>query len=98
MVARHLLSVSELADEELMRIVDDAVDIARGNWDGRRPLLERSVGLLFRKTSTRTRTSFAIGAQRLGAHAIMYGPSDLQSATGETAADTARVLANYLDA
>jgi ornithine carbamoyltransferase len=58
----------------------------------------RTVGIYFRKISTRTRTSFMVGALKLGAHVISYGPNDPQILTGETVPDTARVLANYLDA
>jgi ornithine carbamoyltransferase len=55
------------------------------------------VGIYFSKTSTRTRTSFSIGALRLGAQTISYGPNDLQINTGETLEDTGRVLSQYLD-
>lgn len=95
--ARHLLSILDLSSAQLARRVDDALAIARGAWDGRQPLAGRTAGIYFRKTSTRTRTSFTVGAQRLGAAVVAYGPNDLQIATGETLSDTARVLANYLD-
>jgi ornithine carbamoyltransferase len=95
---RHLLSVSDLESETLLSLVENAVAIADGRWRDRRPLADRVVGIYFRKTSTRTRTSFTVGAMKLGAHVISYGPNDLQIVTGETVPDTARVLANYLDA
>jgi len=72
--------------------------IAAGGLNGRRPLEGKVVGIYFRKTSTRTRTSFTVGALKLGAGIITYGPNDLQIATGETIEDTARVLSVYLDA
>ena len=56
------------------------------------------VGIYFKRSSTRTRTSFTVGALKLGAQTIAYGPSDLQLATGETFEDTGRVLSGYLDA
>lgn len=98
MAARHVLSVSDFSQDELVRLVDDAVDVAAGKWDDRYPLKGKVVGIYFSKTSTRTRTSFSVGAMKLGASIISYGPNDLQIATGETLPDTARVLANYLDA
>jgi len=98
MPARHLLSVSDLESETLLSLVENAVEIAAGRWQDRRPLANRVVGIYFRKTSTRTRTSFSVGAIKLGADIITYGPNDLQVVTGETVPDTARVLANYLDA
>jgi ornithine carbamoyltransferase len=55
------------------------------------------VGVYFRKTSTRTRTGFMVGAGRLGATTVYFGPGDLQTNTGETLEDTARTLAGYLD-
>lgn len=98
MTVRHVLSLTEVGAEVLARLVDDALEVAQGKWEGQRPLAGKFVGIYFRKTSTRTRTSFTVGAQRLGASTIAYGPNDLQIATGETVEDTARVLANFLDA
>jgi ornithine carbamoyltransferase len=98
MPVRHLLSISDLDGATVHALVENAVSIAEGRWRDRRPLADRVVGIYFRKTSTRTRTSFTVGAMKLGAQVIAYGPNDLQIATGETVPDTARVLANYLDA
>ncbi len=97
MSVRHLFSIADLGEAELRRLVEDSAAIARGEWLGHRPLADRTVGIYFRKTSTRTRTAFSIGAMKLGAVTIAYGPHDLQLVTGETLRDTARVLANYLD-
>ncbi len=94
---RHLLSISDLTEDELQEIVDASVAIARGDRQPSSPLASRVVGIYFRKTSTRTRTAFNVGAMKLGASTISYGPHDLQLETGETWADTGRVLANYLD-
>jgi ornithine carbamoyltransferase len=94
---KHLLSILDLEGEDLLRLVSDSVAIARGDWSARKPLAERVVGIYFKKSSTRTRTSFTVGAMKLGASTISYGPNDLQIITGETLRDTARVLANYLD-
>lgn len=97
MAARHFLTVTDLGQEKLVALVDDAVAIAAGKWADRRPLAGKFVGIYFSKTSTRTRTSFSIGALRLGAQTIAYGPHDLQINTGETLEDTGRVLSQYLD-
>jgi ornithine carbamoyltransferase len=98
MFARHVLSIADLGAETLTRLVDDGAAIARGEWDARKPLQGKVVGIYFKKSSTRTRTSFTVGAMKLGASTLAYGPNDLQIVTGETLQDTARVLANYLDA
>lgn len=98
MPVRHLLSVSDLDSATLLSLLGDALAISQGRWQERRPLDGRVIGIYFRKSSTRTRTSFTVGAMKLGAQVVAYGPNDLQIVTGETVPDTARVLANYLDA
>ncbi|MGH3678807.1 MAG: ornithine carbamoyltransferase [Natronosporangium sp.] len=94
---RHLISIEDLTDEELVRLVSRSADFAAGH---RAPaaLAGQVVGVLFRKTSTRTRTAFSAAALRLGAGLVSFGPDDLQTNTGETAGDTGRVLARMLDA
>jgi ornithine carbamoyltransferase len=77
-------------------LVDDALYMAReGVTD--QPLKGKTAGIYFRGTSTRTRTAFTLGAIKLGAATITYGPNDLQIVTGESLQDTARVLSNFLD-
>src|SRR5215203_3276267 len=98
MPVKHLLSISDLKGENVLSLIESAVAIAEGRREGQRPLAGRIVGIYFRKTSTRARTSFSVGAMKLGAQVIAYGPNDLQIVTGETVPDTARVLANYRDA
>jgi ornithine carbamoyltransferase len=94
---RHLLSLIEVGPENLSRLVDHALAFAD------RPVTEpvlkgKTVGIYFKGTSTRTRSAFTVGAIKLGATPVAYGPNDLQIATGETISDTARVLSGYLDA
>ncbi|HEX3556950.1 MAG TPA: ornithine carbamoyltransferase [Thermoanaerobaculia bacterium] len=98
MPVKHLLSISDVDRETIQSLVETAVAIAEGRWAAERPLAGRIVGIYFRKSSTRTRTSFTVAALKLGAQVITYGPNDLQIVTGESVPDTARVLANYLDA
>ncbi|MER6264896.1 ornithine carbamoyltransferase [Streptomyces sp900105245] len=94
---RNLISLADLTPGQLARIVARAVAFGRGDVEDR-PLSGRQVGVYFRKSSTRTRTSFWSGATRLGADVITFGPDELQLTTGETVEDTARVLGQYLDA
>jgi ornithine carbamoyltransferase len=94
----HLLSIKDLEPAEISSLVERATQLARQKSTTERSLTGKAVGIYFRKTSTRTRTSFTLGAARLGAHVLTYGPHDLQINTGETVQDTAQVLANYLDA
>ncbi|MEU8977224.1 ornithine carbamoyltransferase [Streptomyces sp. NPDC048309] len=93
--ARHLISLTDLTDDQLRGIVARGVAFASG---ARANTLDGAVaGVYFRRTSTRTRTAFTAGALRLGAQTVTFGPGDLQTNTGETSEDTGRVLAGMLD-
>jgi ornithine carbamoyltransferase len=98
MMAKHVLSLQELGAETVAQLVDSSVAFAADCHQNRKPLANKVVGIYFRKPSTRTRSSFTVGALRLGASTVAYGPNDLQLVTGETIEDTARVLSGYLDA
>lgn len=98
MAAKHVLSLKDLGAETLAHLVDSSVAFAADRCNGHKPLEGKIVGIYFRRPSTRTRTSFTVGALRLGALTVAYGPNDLQLVTGETIEDTARVLSGYLDA
>lgn len=94
---RHLISIDDLTDSELHRVVERGADFSAGLATPIRPLGGLVAGIYFAKTSTRTRTAFSSGALRLGASLIAYGPGDLQLNTGETVEDTGRVLSGMLD-
>jgi ornithine carbamoyltransferase len=94
---RHVLSVLDFNPEDILKLVQKAVDIGTKQETALFPLKGKTVGIYFRCSSTRTRTSFTVAAQRLGAGTIHYGPNDLQLVTGETIGDTARVLSGFLD-
>ncbi len=93
---KHFLSIEDLGQENFREIWIKALTIAK-RAEHRRPLEGKFVGIYFRGTSTRTRTAFTVGALRLGAQVINYGPNDLQLNTGETVLDTGRVLSGFLD-
>lgn len=94
---RHLLSLRDIGAEQLTALVDNSLAIARECATTKRSLAGKVVGIYFKKTSTRTRTAFTVGAIHLGAGIITYGPYDLQINTGESIPDTARVLSGFLD-
>ena len=96
---RHIISISDLSDRDLLCIVERGVEMRRAVLSGElvESLGGTIVGSLFRKTSTRTRTAFTSGALRLGARTLAYGPDELQTNTGETIEDTTRVLSSMLD-
>jgi ornithine carbamoyltransferase len=97
MAVRHVLSISELDSETLAQLIKRSLSIAAGDVEKTRPLAGKVVGTYFRGPSTRTRTAFTVGAIKLGASTVVYGPNDLQLVTGETIQDTARVLSGFLD-
>lgn len=93
---RSVLSILDLSAQEVLYLCRRAIRIKHGRRDPQ-TLRGRTVGVYFPETSTRTRTGFQVGAGRLGATAVHFGPSDLQTNTGETLDDTARVFAGYMD-
>lgn len=95
---KHVLSLRQLTPEQLAHLVRRSVQFASGQDFDKKPLRDKTVGIYFRRPSTRTRTSFTVGAQKLGAQTVVFGPQDLQLVTGETLEDTSRVLSGYLDA
>jgi ornithine carbamoyltransferase len=97
---RDFLAVSDLDRSELTSLIATAVKLKRAGPAGSldRPLAGKSIGLLFSKSSTRTRVSFEVGAFELGAHAAFLSLRDIQLGRGEPMRDTARVLSRYLDA
>src|ERR1041384_1304117 len=94
---RHLLSLVEVGPDNLAHLIDRALAIA-SDPASVPSLAGKTVGIYFKRTSTRTRSAFTVAAIKLGAVPIAYGPADLQLLTGETISDTARVLSGYLDA
>ncbi|GAA0248336.1 ornithine carbamoyltransferase [Saccharothrix sp. NPDC042600] len=92
-----LYSLADLSPADVLALADRSVQLHRDRTAHDRPLTDLVVGTLFTKTSTRTRTAFTTAALRLGASVVAFGPDELQTATGESTADTGRVLASMLD-
>ena len=97
---RSLTRVRDWTAAELETTLDlaDELKAKQRAHEPYRPLEGRTVGLLFRKNSTRTRVSLEVAAAHLGATAIYLHADELQLARGEPVEDTARVLGRYLDA
>ena len=97
---RHLLSLDDLSSAELHHLIARAQEWKRlrGNPQAPRPLVTRSVAMLFSQHSTRTRVSFEVGIAELGGTPLYLTATELQLARGETPEDTARVLSRYVDA
>lgn len=100
LAGRSLTRIRDWTPAELEGVLDLAAELkARQRARDPHRLLEgRTVGLLFRKHSTRTRVSLEVAAAHLGATALYLPGEQLQLARGESVEDTARVLSRYLDA
>ncbi len=92
---RDFLSMADLSRSEVLGLLERAQFYKRG---GTAPSLAgKTLGLLFRKASTRTRVSFSVGMYRLGGEVIDLDPKVTQVSRGEPIEDTARVLDRYVD-
>ncbi len=96
---KDLLTINELGSDDILHILDRAAWLKNAQKDGvvHHPLRGRSLGMIFEKSSTRTRVSFEVGMYQLGGQALFLSSQDLQMGRGEPVADTARTLSRYLD-
>ena len=94
---KDLLTLTDLTKEDIVAIIKRGEEIKKGFLKSAKPLDGHTVGLVFDKSSTRTRVSFEVAIHKLGGSAIFLTPSDTQIARGEPIKDTARVLSSYLD-
>lgn len=92
-----IFSLGSLQRETVNHIVNRSCELYADIQAHDRSLRDKIVGILFTKTSTRTRTAFTAGAISLGGTPIAFGPHDLQTNTGESLVDTGRVLGQMLD-
>jgi ornithine carbamoyltransferase len=96
---KHFISLQDCTYEEITDLLDLADSLKKQNKAGiSHHLLEgKTLGMIFAKSSTRTRVSFEVGMYQLGGHALFLSSNDIQIGRGETIADTARVMSRYLD-
>ena len=96
---KHLLSMLSLSTEEITEILNLADQLKYENKNGikHHRLAGQTLGMIFQKSSTRTRVSFETGMYQLGGQALFLSNRDLQIGRGEPIQDTARVLSRYLD-
>ena len=94
-----LLSIHDLSADDVEEILTLAADLKAKQKAGiPHPLLAgKTLGMIFEKSSTRTRVSFEVGMYQLGGQALFLSSRDLQLGRGEPIKDTARVLSRYLD-
>ncbi len=96
---KHLLKLMDLSKKEITEILNLADQLKFEKKNGiAHPLLQgKTLGMIFEKSSTRTRVSFEVGMYDLGGTALFLSSRDLQIGRGEPVQDTARVLSRYLD-
>lgn len=94
---KHLLTGEEIGKADLERLIDlsGKMKADRGTERELKPLRNKSVGMIFSKSSTRTRVSFEVGIHELGGQPVFLDAGKTQMGRGETPADTARVLSRY---
>jgi len=96
---RHFLSLLDLDSDELSQLLDRAIELKRNHLAGEvhEPLKNRTLAMIFEKSSTRTRVSFETGMTQLGGHALFLSSRDTQLGRGEPIEDSARVLSRMVD-
>lgn len=96
MSLRHFLSLADFSREELLGFLDFARRLKTGEVKGT-PLVGKSLAMIFKKSSTRTRVSFEVAMTQLGGHALFLSESASQMGRGESIYDTTMVLSRYVD-
>ncbi len=96
---KHLLKLMDLSAKEITGILNlaDQLKFEKKNGIEHHHLKGKTLGMIFEKSSTRTRVSFEVGMYDLGGSALFLSSRDLQIGRGEPVQDTARVLSRYLD-
>jgi len=97
-VKKDFLSILDLETEEILDLIEETGRLKEelpGIAD--KPLAGKTLGMIFTKSSTRTRVSFEVGMYKLGGYPLFLSSSDIQLGRGESIEDTARVLSRFVD-
>ncbi len=96
---KHLLKLLDLTEKDILSILNlaDQLKYDKKNNIEHKYLAGKTLGMIFSKSSTRTRVSFEVGMYELGGQALFLSSNDIQLGRGEPVRDTARVLSRYLD-
>ncbi len=96
---RHFLTLLDLTPDELRAVIQRATELKARQHAGQPHALfpQKVLGMIFEKSSTRTRVSFEAGMAQLGGHALFLSPKDTQLGRGEPIEDSARVLSRMVD-
>ncbi len=96
MFKKDLISIADLGND-FPEVINLALRLKRDRYSRRDSVVGRTMGMIFEKSSTRTRVSLETAIFQLGGHGIFLNPSDMQMGRGETVSDTAHVLSGMLD-
>jgi ornithine carbamoyltransferase len=96
---RHFLTLKDFTKEEILEIIDIGLEIKKNLKAGvyKKELEMQTLGMIFEKSSTRTRVSFETGMFQLGGHALFLSNRDIHLGRGEPVADTAKVISSMCD-
>ncbi len=96
---KHLLSLNDLSTDEIHDLLKLSEKLKRQTKEGvQHHLLKgKTLGMIFTKSSTRTRVSFEVGMYQLGGYSLFLSSNDIQLGRGESIFDTANVLSRYID-
>lgn len=94
---KDLISIHDYSADDVAQIFEIAADMKKRPEKYSESLRGKTLGMIFEKSSTRTRVSFEVGMFQLGGHALFLSARDIQLGRGETIYDTAKVLSRYLD-
>lgn len=99
MSVQHFLTLDDLSVTQLNALIDRAIELKAETKRGAifEPLKNKSLAMIFSKSSTRTRVSFEVGMRQLGGSSINLNPNDTQIGRGEPIEDTARVISSMVD-
>ena len=97
---KHFLTLTDFTPVELQAVIGRAIELKAMQKRGEvyEPLKNRTLAMIFEKSSTRTRVSFETGMTQLGGHALFLSPDDTQLGRGEPIEDSARVISRMVDA
>jgi ornithine carbamoyltransferase len=99
MATRHFLTLLDLQSDELDALIKRAIELKKMHYAEQRyqPYTGKVLGMIFEKSSTRTRVSFEAGMAQLGGHALFLSPQNTQLGRGEPVADSSRVISSMVD-
>lgn len=98
-MSRNFLTLLDRTPSELINLIEEAIKLKKKRSKGifNTTLKDKSIAMIFEKSSTRTRISFEVGIKELGAYPLFLSSTDIQLKRGESISDTAKVLSRYVD-